>query len=92
MQARVGEAPVVVVRGPDNGVRAFLARMGGHALDFEATSKPHTLRDEGGSLWEFPAGVSIEGDLKGNELEEIVVTHAFWFAWSGFYPNTVVVD
>lgn len=92
VQTRVGDVLVVVVRGPDNGVRAFLARVGDHSLDFEATSKPHTLQDKGGSLWEFPAGVNKARDLEGSELEEIPVTYAFWFAWSGFYPNTVVVD
>jgi hypothetical protein len=93
VQAQVGDAPVVVVRGPDNGVRAFFARIKGQDLEFEADSTSHILRDKAtGSLWKFPGGVSEGGKLAGSKLEEISVTYAFWFAWSGFYPNTAVLD
>jgi hypothetical protein len=28
----------------------------------------------------------------GEDRDEFPVTRAFWFAWSSFYPNTIVVD
>jgi len=28
----------------------------------------------------------------GRQLDELAVLETFWFAWSGFYPNTMVVD
>jgi hypothetical protein len=52
LKVKLGGVPIVVLRGADGGVRAYMA--------------------EG---W-----------------EEILVRPAFWFAWSSFYPNTLVED
>jgi hypothetical protein len=52
LNVELGGDPIVVLRSPDGGVRAYLAQGG----------------------------------------EEILVRPAFWFAWSSFYPNTLVAD
>jgi hypothetical protein len=52
LKAELGGKPLIVLRAPDGGVRAYV--------------------DEGG--------------------EELLVRPAFWFAWSSFYPNTLVAD
>lgn len=37
----------------------------------------------------------IDGGMRAERTdtgEELLVRTSFWFAWSGFYPNTEVVD
>jgi len=37
-------------------------------------------------------GLCISGPRSGLRLESVAVTPVYWFAWSGFYPNTQVID
>ena len=86
----LGPTPVVAARGSDGGVRAFIARMDGAALEFAANGG--SILDLSGSTWNFDTGRCIAGPRKGAQLETVAVTPVFWFAWSGFYPNTQVID
>jgi hypothetical protein len=45
--------------------------------------------EETGSLWNI-FGEAIEGELKGNQLEQVISGEHFWFAWSTFKPETRV--
>jgi hypothetical protein len=90
--AALGEDPVVLWRGADGGVRAFLAELDGEPLEFKNHSSEAPVDKGTGSTWDLVRGVGLSGTLAGRELEELPVTTAYWFAWSAFYPNTAVVD
>ena len=87
----LGPTPVVVARGSDGGVRAFVARSDDEdlTLTVDADGK---INDQDGSTWDLDTGSATAGPRKGAELETVAVTAVFWFAWSGFYPNTEVID
>lgn len=90
--ATLGEDTVVLWRGADGGVRAFLADIEGEDLELR-TAPSGALEDRPtGSTWDLDRGVALSGPLAGRELEELPVTTAYWFAWSAFYPNTAVVE
>jgi hypothetical protein len=89
----VGDDPVVFIALDDGGVRAYVARAGAQELRFILDEKSGAIRDaETGSSWDLARGVCIKGELAGATLEEIVVRLAYWFAWSGFYPRTEIID
>ncbi|MFV2074023.1 MAG: DUF3179 domain-containing (seleno)protein [Thermoanaerobaculales bacterium] len=89
----LGGTPVVVLRGADDGVRAWVSRSG--ETDLKLTARPGggaAFRDAGGSTWDLVSGRCSGGPRAGESLESVAVTPVYWFAWSGFYPNTQVVD
>ncbi len=90
--AELGDTPVVLARAPDGGVRAFIARVEGEELGLSRDPKTGEVRDAGGSTWDLGSGRSISGSRSGSRLESVAVTPVYWFAWSGFYPNTQVID
>lgn len=93
LQSKLGEEYVVVVRALDGGVRAFLAKAGEKGLTFKHGSKKGQYIDkQTGSIWDLEQGICRSGKLKGEKLQELTITKAFWFAWSNFYPNTKVAD
>lgn len=93
LDTQMGEEKVIVVRGLDGGVRAFVARAGKKTLTFRKEKKTGEYVDEQtGSVWDLEPGICQSGKLKGQELQKLTVTKAFWFAWSNFHPETAVVD
>jgi hypothetical protein len=73
----------------------FIRRVGSQVLTFSPAvsdvGEPLTLRDEQtGSLWSGFNGQAIEGPLKGNRLEQMPSSYAFWFAWKDYFPGTTV--
>jgi len=89
----LGEAPVVVTRGEDGGVRAWQASTGEHErLRFQRLSGDLFRDDRTGSEWDLERGECVSGQLAGTHLESVSLVTAFWFAWSSFYPNTQVID
>ena len=92
VEARLGEVPVVLARAGDGGVRAFVARLDGENLGLGRNPKTGEVRDAGGSMWDLGSGHCISGPRSGSHLESVAVTPVYWFAWSGFYPNTQVID
>jgi hypothetical protein len=90
--ANLGETPVIVSRGADGGVRAYVAAVDGAPLRLVPISDQRARDRASGSLWDLDRGVAVDGSLAGTTLEEVPVTAAFWFAWSSFYPNTQVVN
>ena len=72
------------------------ATVGAHAVAVtdEALAGGKTARVD---LGETPVVIEKGADggvraFAGEDRAEIPVTRAFWFAWSSFYPNTLVVD
>lgn len=53
-------------------------------------TEPFTISDnETGSLWDIK-GHAISGPLNGKQLDQLPAHNAFWFAWSVFWPQTLV--
>ena len=90
--AALGETPVVLARAGDGGVRAFVARVEGEELGLARNPETGEVRDVGGSVWDLGTGRCTSGPRSGSQLESVAVTPVYWFAWSGFYPNTQVID
>ncbi len=86
LMVKLGGESLVVARGEDGGARAFVAgdelvfvRRGGRIVD-----------EESGSAWDLGRGVATAGSRRGQQLVELPVRPAFWFAWLSFYPQTEV--
>ena len=92
VQGELGGAPIVVSRGRDSGVRAFVTRVGTDEIKLSRDAESGEVRDVGGSIWDLGSGRCISGPRTGARLETVAITPVYWFAWSGFYPNTQVID
>jgi hypothetical protein len=93
LNADVGGKPVVVVVSEDGGVKGYIAQAGELELTFIAAENGALMLDEETrSKWAMSTGVCVEGRLERTALDEVLVRRAFWFAWSSFYPNTLVID
>ncbi len=89
----VGEEAVVFLRSVNGGVRAWTRRHKGVPLQFVREAEAGPVTDRGtGSVWDLEQGACTGGEHLGAQLEEKTVLMAYWFAWSGFYPNTEVLD
>lgn len=84
----VGSEPIVLLRAPDDRIRAFRRTLNSQVLRF-ALQDGHIIDQETQTVWSFD-GVAQSGPLRaqGSHLEELVVTPSFWFAWVAFYPDT----
>lgn len=68
---------------------AYSPLLGGESLAFEA--RGGSIFDIGtGSAWDV-FGRAVAGPLAGSRLEPILSGSHFWFAWSVFYPDTLVI-
>jgi hypothetical protein len=47
--------------------------------------------EESGSTWSI-AGVAVEGPLEGSRLERVEHLDTFWFAWSTYRPDTLLIE
>jgi uncharacterized protein DUF3179 len=86
----LGGKPVLVVHQPSSDTTtAFVARAGGRSLTFTAANaEASELVDrESGSRWNA-YGACRSGQLKGSQLETIVLEPEYWFAWSEFHRDT----
>ncbi len=93
VNAKLGDEAVVLLRTSDGGVRAWVRLHQGVPLQFHREGGAGPVTDRGtGSTWDLEQGVCTAGEHLGTRLEEKTVLLTYWFAGSGFYPNTVVVD
>lgn len=84
---------LVVFSKDADAATAFNRQIGEQLYTFESAESPegHYIRDiETGTLWNGLSGEALEGKLKGQKLEPLVGTQAFWFGWRGFYPRTAI--
>ena len=89
---RVGGVPVLVVHQPSSDTTtAFEARVKGRVLRFRAANDgASSLIDlNTHSTWDA-YGLSVDGPLKGTQLNALILIPEFWFAWSQFRPGTRV--
>ncbi len=68
---------------------AYAATIDGRPLSFTAP-EPGRFRDgETGSSWDI-SGHAFHGPLAGRQLEPVIHTTEFWFAWAAFHPDTQI--
>ena len=75
----VGQTGVFVPRSAD-----------GESLTFSADANGF-VDDQTGSTWTV-TGEAVSGPLAGERLEPVGHLNTFWFAWSGYHPDTAIVD
>ena len=91
-----GNNPILVTFDLESAAGVVFKRtVDGQTLTFDlkedAPNGPLLMVDqETGSVWQALTGEAIEGPLEGKALEQIPTTHAFWFGWKDFYPETEV--
>lgn len=95
----VGGVPIVVLFDPEaaspldastvaggravGAANAFVARVEGRRLTFEALGEGRFRDRETGSVWNA-AGRAVSGDLLGRSLEPAETVQHFWFSYSAF--------
>ena len=93
---RVGGQPVLVAwDGEARAAAAFDPAVDGRVLAFDAAEPgpdgEARLRDrETGTLWRALTGEALEGELAGRRLERLPAFAVFWFAWSDYFPDTLL--
>ncbi|MGH2921783.1 MAG: DUF3179 domain-containing protein [Gaiellaceae bacterium] len=82
--------PLLLAADEDSlSVNAFSRRAGTRTLEFRAV--PGGLTDrETGSRWSAASGRAFAGPLRGERLQRVPATPAYWFAWRNFHPATAV--
>ena len=86
----VGGVPVVIVfDGASESGAVFRRDHAGAVLTFRSGAAPLRMVDEETrSDWDGLTGSATSGSLAGAVLDQVSITFAFWFAWSGLYPET----
>jgi hypothetical protein len=79
-----------VAAGDDIGATGvFIPQVDAQALTFNATADEF-VDDQTGSTWNL-LGTAVDGPLTGAQLEAVPHVDTFWFAWSAFRPDTIVL-
>jgi len=79
-----------VASGRDVGsVGVFLSRVDGQVLTFEHNGEAF-VDSTTGSEWSI-TGEAISGPLRGTQLLRVPQFDTFWFAWSTYQPDTVLI-
>lgn len=71
-------------------VAVFSRTVGDRTLTFE-TDGDGITDAETSSSWNL-AGIAIDGELAGTQLEPVIHANHFWFAWAVFKPTTEIRD
>ncbi len=83
---RVGDLPVAVTTTPAGSMAAYVRRVGGKTLTFEAVDGE--LLAAGGSRWKRATGRAVDGPHEGTTLDRANdKPPMFWRGWSNFNPN-----
>jgi hypothetical protein len=90
---RVGGQKAVIWHH-QNAVAAFEAQVDGVELRFtflgrDKRNLPLFEDEETRSIWTFD-GICVQGDFKGRRLSPVLGYRAFWFAWSAFFPGSLI--
>lgn len=80
-----------IAEGRDVGASAvFRTEVEGQSLTFEPAGRGRFRDRETGTAWSL-AGIGLEGELEGRQLEAVPHGNHFWFAWVTFKPETRIV-
>lgn len=83
---RIGDKDVLIVGRQGGPSRSFYRNVDNDTLEFEIVNE-RIFDKQTGSEWNID-GEAISGVLKNKQLEQVVGTVNFWFAWVAFYPET----
>jgi hypothetical protein len=91
----VAGRPLVVVFSASSATGVVFSRkLSGRTLTFtnlRREGKDLVMDDvESKSTWRALSGEAIRGRLARSRLDQLPSTVGFWFAWKGFYPETLV--
>ncbi|MFQ5406391.1 MAG: DUF3179 domain-containing protein [Candidatus Micrarchaeia archaeon] len=87
----LAQTKIVVLRNPSSDEVAVFKRTASDGLGLELAWDGEVLFDrQTKSSWTFE-GKAIDGQLQGEELEQLVHENLFWFAWYTFHPTTLVL-
>lgn len=95
---RVGGRPVLVAYDAEaRAAAAFDPAVDGRVLAFDPAEPgadgAARLRDrETDTLWAALTGEALEGELAGRRLEPLTAFTVFWFAWSDYFPGTLLYE
>jgi hypothetical protein len=87
----IGEAPVLLLLGPDGAsFYAYDARLPGLAapLDLEPTAEPGIFLDKSSGSRVGENGVALDGPAAGARLNALPAYQEFWHSWKTFHPGT----
>jgi len=84
------ESPLVILALPDRPVRFFSRKIEGRedALQF-AWEDGRLIDQETKTVWNYE-GQALNGPLQGAQLEPLMATPSFWYAWVLYHPQTDV--
>lgn len=86
---RVGGLPVAVTATPAGSMAAYVRRVGGTTLTFDAVDED--LLAAGDSRWERETGRAVDGPYDGTTLDRANgKPPMFWEGWSNFNPDTEI--
>ena len=68
----------------------FIPQVDVQALTFNGSADGF-VDDQTDSTWNLLA-TAVDGPLAGAQLEAVAHVDPFWFAWSAFRPDTIVIE
>ena len=68
---------------------AYSPIVDGERLTFEARGQ-EIVDTQTGSVWNV-LGLAVSGPMEGTMLEPVLSANHFWFSWSVFQPETLVI-
>lgn len=86
---------VVVFSSKSKTATVFDRRLGNKILTFKekktsASGELLITDNETASVWRGLNGEAVEGELKGQKLEQMPNMVSFWFAWKDYFPDTTI--
>jgi hypothetical protein len=87
------DVAIVVAVDPDAGGTAiYRSEVDGQALTFEDFDEGSMTDVQTKSVWDKTSGRAVSGPMLDSQLEAFPYILSFWFAWSDFYPNTLLYE
>jgi Protein of unknown function (DUF3179) len=85
---KVGNKSIVLFSLYPRMVRAYVPIIDGQTLDFQYNTTANKITDtQTGSEWNFD-GLTVNGQMKGKQLNRLPFDEGFWFEWAAFHPQT----
>ncbi len=85
--------PIVVAVDPDaGGTAVYRSEADGQILTFENFDEVSMTDVQTKSVWDKASGRAVSGPMIDVQLEPFPYILSFWFAWSDFYPDTLLYE
>ena len=87
------DVPIVVAVDPDaEGTAIYRSEIDGQVLTFEDFDELSMIDIQTKSVWDKTSGRAISGPMFDAQLDAFPYVLSFWFAWSDFYPDTLLYE